>query len=50
MARTTQNLTHTAQHLYLIYYTRAKKFAQKGKARCRVRKEQRATTAPCLCE
>ena len=41
MARTTQNLTHTAQHLYLIYYTRAKKFAQNGKARYRVRKVQR---------
>ena len=50
MARTTQNLTHTAQHLYLIYYTRAKKFAQNGKARYRVRKVQRATTVPRLCE
>ena len=42
MVRTTQNLTHTAQHLYLyIFYTRARKFAQNGKARYRVRKEQR---------
>ena len=50
MARTTQNLTHSAQHLYLIYYTRARKYVQNGKARYRVRKVQRATTAPCLCE
>ena len=40
MARTTQNLTHTSIYTY-IYYTRARKFAQNGKARYRVRKVQR---------
>ena len=45
MVRTTQNLTHTAQHLYLYIYTRARKFAQNGKARYRVRKEQRLPLA-----
>ena len=41
MVRTTQNLTHTAQHLYLYIYTRARKLVQNGKARYRVRKVQR---------
>ena len=54
MVRTTQNLTHTAQHLYLyILYardTRARKLVQNGKEKYRVRKEQRATTVPRLCE
>ena len=44
MARTTQNLTHTSIYTY-IYYTRARKLVQKGKARCRVRKEQRLPLA-----